>query len=406
MSDRLDHRPLWPAYAAESFCSVGATLLAVSIFFWTTKHLGWTLQQNFLLAGIQGIVYSIGALVAGKLAARFGRRRALIGIYLTLAAIGLGAAFAPSTPVLIALLLAYSFVAATNWPMLESLVSSDAPDAPALSQRIGIYNLVWSGSNTIAIAVSGALIDAARPGIFFVAAMASVVCAIVVWAQPRIDPAVESAALAAHAEPEPELLKSRTLAMWLARIALPSTYVVIFSMAAMMPSLPVMRDLTTAQSTLVSSVWTAARFVTFIVLGFTVWWHTRPKLLLISTFAMLIAFLGVTIPPSALVLASSAADLVSMILWQLLLGVAIGMIYSGSLYFGMVLSRGSTEHGGYHEALIGLGAFLGPGAGAVTQAFSRGPAGATPYVAIAAVSAVITMTLLAACGATVRAARR
>ena len=29
----------------------------------------------------------------------------------------------------------------------------------------------------------------------------------------------------------------------------------------------------------------------------------------------------------------------------------------------MVLSDGSTEHGGYHEALIGLGWVLGPAAG-------------------------------------------
>ena len=34
---------------------------------------------------------------------------------------------------------------------------------------------------------------------------------------------------------------------------------------------------------------------------------------------------------------------------------------------GMVLSEGSTEHGGYHEALIGLGSILGPGTAALTQ---------------------------------------
>ena len=43
-----------------------------------------------------------------------------------------------------------------------------------------------------------------------------------------------------------------------------------------------------------------------------------------------------------------------MIAWQIVLGVTMGLIYSGSLYFGMVLSEGSTEHGGYHEALIGM----------------------------------------------------
>ena len=50
----------------------------------------------------------------------------------------------------------------------------------------------------------------------------------------------------------------------------------------------------------------------------------------------------------------------------------MGMIYSASLYFGMVLSDGSTEHGGYHEALIGLGSILGPGTAALTQLVWRG----------------------------------
>jgi hypothetical protein len=225
--------------------------------------------------------------------------------------------------------------------------------------------------------------------------------------EPRIDPAggIEPAA---HAEPEPELLAKRTLAMWLARIALPATYVVIYSMMAMMPSLPVMQRLSTAQQTTVSSVWMAARFITFLTLGFVTWWHTRPKLLLGAAVVMLVAFLEITIPLSALApRAGFSADLGAMIGWQIVLGAALGIIYAGSLYFGMVLSQGATEHGGYHEALIGLGSVLGPGAGALTQAFAGTTAsGKTPYVAILAVSGVIAMTIIAAGIATLRASRR
>src|SRR5205823_3476209 len=150
---------------------------------------------------------------------------------------------------------------------------------------------------------------------------------------------------------------------------------------------------TTAMRTLVSSIWMAARWVTFLILGATTWWHTRPRILLAATALMLIAFLGVTIPPSDLFASRShSIDLTSMLTWQLLLGAAMGLIYAGSLYFGMVLSEGSTEHGGYHEALIGLGSVLGPGAAALTQ--TLGPA--NPYLAIGAVAAVILTTLLAA----------
>ncbi len=382
---------------------MGTSLLTVAIFFWTQKYLGWSLKENFLLAAGQGGFYVFGALAAQKLADRFGHRRALIGIYLILMCLTLLAATAPPVG-MVTLLLSYSLVAGTNWPMLESLVTSGT-DANTISRRVSFYNLVWSGSNSVALAFSGLVIESVRSGIFLVAGVANLACAIALLTQSRVKQQKEGAH-EVHAEPEPELVASRTLAMWLARIALPSTYVVIYSMMAMMPSLPVMQELSTAQSTLVSSVWMAARFLTFLGLGFTIWWHTRPRLLLLAAIMMLLAFLGVTVPPSGLGM-GGGAELLWMILWQLVLGLALGTIYAASLYFGMVLSQGSTEHGGYHEALIGLGSVLGPGAGALTQAMgAAGGAGKTPYVAIFAVTAVIAASVGAAAVATVRLGRR
>jgi hypothetical protein len=52
---------------------------------------------------------------------------------------------------------------------------------------------------------------------------------------------------------------------------------------------------------------------------------------------------------------------------QIVLGISIGTIHSASLYFGMAVSDGSTEHSGYHEALIGLDQILGPLVGATMQ---------------------------------------
>jgi len=84
------------------------------------------------------------------------------------------------------------------------------------------------------------------------------------------------------------------------------------------------------------------------------------------------------------------------------MGGVLGIIYAGSLYFGMVLSEGSTEHGAYHEALIGAGSVLGPGTAALTP--WRWPGDLT--AGVAAVSGVIALSILAAAVATVRARRR
>jgi hypothetical protein len=122
-------------------------------------------------------------------------------------------------------------------------------------------------------------------------------------------------------------------------------------------------------------MWMVARWLAFVVLTATVFWHTRPRLLLVAAAAMCVAFFVVTIPPSWLLSGAGASrhvDTISMIGGQILLGLAMGLIYTASLYFGMVLSDGSTEHGGYHEALIGLGGVLGPAAGAASQVLHPG----------------------------------
>jgi hypothetical protein len=139
----------------------------------------------------------------------------------------------------------------------------------------------------------------------------------------------------------------------------------------------------------------AARWFVFAALLASTWWHTRPRILLLSAAVMLVAFLGVTIQASALPGFSNvgqAVDLASMVGWQIVLGAVMGIIYAGSLYFGMVLSEGSTEHGGYHEALIGLGSVVGPSSAALTQ--WRWPGQTT--AGVAAVACVVAITVAAA----------
>ena len=147
-----------------------------------------------------------------------------------------------------------------------------------------------------------------------------------------------------------------------------------------MPTLPVIRALSPQVRTLAGSVWMMARFPIFAFLALTTWWHTRPRALLVANAILLVAFLGITLRVSE----SMSVNLAVMVIAQVTLGAAMALIYAASLYFGMVLSEGSTEHGGYHEALIGLGSILGPGAGAIAQ-------WANPQKPAAGITAIATL---------------
>jgi MFS family permease len=54
---------------------------------------------------------------------------------------------------------------------------------------------------------------------------------------------------------------------------------------------------------------------------------------------------------------------------QVIFGFSIGLIYYSSLFYSMDAGAAKGEHGGLHEAAIGLGIFVGPAVGAATLTF-------------------------------------
>lgn len=379
-------------YGAEAICSIAGSLLSIGTSFYMKDRFHWGMRENFVLAAGQGIVYVPGALMAGWVVRRIGRGAGLCGAYVLLVILSLMAwwsarAQGPSSAAAVGgILLAYTFVIGISWPILESLVAEGDP--ARLAKRLATYNIVWPLAGAAAIAVEGTIILYWAPGIFLIPAAMHLIALLLML--PRVkSPFVSATATPPrHQDPEAELLHKRKLALWLSRTALPATYAVIYGLMPLMPFLQTMQSLDAAKQTAVASVWLWARLGAFIVLALGVWWHTRPRLLLWAAVVMLISFFGMTLPPTHGRLLF--VDLASLIFWQLMLGGALGMIYSASLYFGMVLSEGSTEHGGYHEALIGLGWVLGPSAGVAAQSVYPGQV----WAGVAAVGAVIATSVL------------
>jgi MFS family permease len=387
-------------YAAHALASIATNLLIPSFFFYAKHIFGWGSRPSLALVGGEGIFYMAGALLAERLAARLGRRRGLLLIQVIVAFFCLVAWMDPTPVMVVFVLLAYTFVSAAGWPILESLVAAGA-SAAALSRRIGVYNLIWSGAGALMLAVSGLMIVRFPWGMFFFP-MASHLTALVMLLPHSIEPpAAAPAAPAGHAAAEPALARQRRLALQLSRIGLPAVYIVVYTLVALMPSLPVIQSFGPAEQTVVASLWMAVRFVAFVILGATAWWHTRPRVLLWAVAVMLLAFLGVTLRLADLTGGGAQVsdfDRWAMIGWQIPLGLSMGMIYTASLYFGMVLSEGSTEHGGYHEALIGLGQVIGPAAALAADRLHPGGS----IAAVAAVGGLLMLSLLAAGAVTVR----
>jgi MFS family permease len=403
-SRRSIYRPVRHFYIAESLAGHAANLLLVGVFFYTQKMFGWGIEKNLLLACGQGAFYMTGALSAGKISGKFGRRNMLLCLQPIMICLAAMAIIFPRPLVITMILLIYPGFAATAWPALESLISQGA-DGHVLIKRLSMYNLTWSATNAVTLAISGVIIQHFPVGLFVLPIIAHVLAGCFIRFGGGSNSVAEQTPIPHHAEPEPELLQMRTLALWLSRIALPSTYVVVYSLSAMMPSLPVMHSLQTQTKTLVSAVWLVSRWFAFLILGATSFWHTRPRLMLTATAIMLVAFLGITVRPSDLFPSAhvpQAIDLLAMITWQILLGMVLGIIYSASLYFGMVLSDGATEHGGYHEALIGLGSVLGPGTAAVAHMIQ--PEGIS--LSVTAVAGLIGISLASATTACAFAAKR
>ncbi|MBN2339289.1 MAG: hypothetical protein JXP48_12185 [Acidobacteria bacterium] len=387
-------RGLRPLYAAETANAVAAVLLVSGLSFYTHHRFGWDARENFTVAACQGAFYTLGALAARGISLRWGRRRSLLGLYalMTACAVAVGVAASGGRAVTTAVLAVLETgLVAASWPMLQSLVSAaGTPDR--LSHRLAGYNILWSTTGAVAFASSGAVIQHAPAWAYFGIIAAGHLAAglILLRFRPPAAPLPaappESATRKAEAPSDGARLR---LALWLSRIALPSTYVIVYTLAPALPSLHALSSLTPTAATLAGSVWLVARAAAFAVTGSTTFWHRRPLLLLAASVAMLLGFVG-TIGAGILTGIGPGSALAAMTAAQAVLGFSIGTIYASSLYFGMASSGGSTRHGGYHEALIGLGQVLGPLVGASLQ--WTHPDSFWPVVA--AISALVSVSVL------------
>ena len=189
-----------------------------------------------------------------------------------------------------------------------------------------------------------------------------------------------------HPEPaafqQPVSPKTFLKMAWLAN---PFAYVAVNTLIAVMPSLAHKFALSATQAGLLASVWCSGRLVAFAVLWKWTGWHYRFRWLLGAFIVLAGSFAAILLSPQLWVVVAA----------QIFFGFAVGLIYYSSLFYSMdVGETAKGEHGGLHEAAIGVGMFAGPAVGAASLQFANDYSNAGAL----AVNALLVLGLLGLIG--------
>lgn len=339
--------------------SFSGTLLQRGAYFYTHQVLGFSQAQNLWLALLIGVTYVAGASASHPLSARFGERRSLVSLLLALVGIHLLIAAVPSAPLLVVALASIGLLEGAMWPIFESYMS--AGETPRnLGRTLSLYNMTWALSVPLSLAFAGAIIASGSPRLLFLvgAALFGLVAQ-----SCRAFPAQPAHLEADHVErPNAAVLESYRPLLTASRLAMLLSYALMYVLAPLMPEIMKGVDLDTASAARAASLLDVARLVCFVALFAWSGWHSRKLPIFVAITALPLGF--------ALVLLGSS--LAPVVIGEVLFGAAAGLLYTAALYYAQVVQNASVDAGGAHEALIGLGYALGPGAGLVGTAIAHG----------------------------------
>ena len=347
-----------------------ATVLFFNYLYFLMQHqFGFGDRRNFALAAFLGAGYTVAAWQGGKFAQRHGYFLAL-KIGFSLMAAGLAAAFLfDDAPGKIAAAGCVTLGMCFVWPTLEALVS-DGESAGQLPRAVGIYNVVWAVTNAASYFIGGTLIETFGYKIIFILPLALVVgqLALVFWLQRQATEmareAVNSLTGPSAPPPEPHRPASPRARAFLrmAWLANPFAYIAINTLIAAMPGIAAKFHLSPMSVGFICTLWCFVRVGAFAALWHWTNWHYRFGWLVAAFAALIVSFAAILLSPSLLVL----------IVAQIFFGVAIGLIYYSSLFYSMDAGDAKGEHGGIHEAAVGVGNCLGPAVGALSLQFLPG----------------------------------
>lgn len=373
-------------FALTVMNSICMTIVVATIFFWTRAVFHYTDRENLWLSMAFGLAIVPGARYGGRLSDRIGPDRLLVWSF-AVDALLLLTGWLPAwhyTPFVVALL--YGCVVSTCWPALESAIFH-APSRLSKPQRLSIYNVTWATANTIGLLTSSVLVgwDPASvlwaPGLLHAISLLILIRAAAP-ARPAAVPETgdaPSVAMSSTAATPPSVKRRFMHTAWLGNAL---TYVMISVLLPLLPALAERIGRSPGVVIVMTCTFYLTRSLAFLLFGRWEDWHYHRGWSLAALLAAPLAFAGIMLTGSLGVILGSLA----------LFGVALGLIYSSSIFYSLDYGEGKAEQGGLHEAAIGMGNLLGPLVGVMGATWLGGPHGAT----LATLAVVLLGTLAAA----------
>ena len=342
-------------YLIELINCYAAVYYSNFLFFYLRRTFGFGEVENLLTAALGGFVYIIAAWQGGKLAQRYGCIRMIyIGCCGIIVSLTLGMIVTTSAAQIMVFCL-WTVGVCFIWPALETLISERS--GALLPKMVGIYNVTWAGGAAVGYFTAGMLIEKLGMLSLFwlplgltVLELALLPFAARLMKRENDRPCQQE--ILAPAVCEADAKKFLRMA-WIAN---PFSYVAINTVIPLIPSLAEKLSLSTGMAGIVCSFWMFARLAAFAAFWRWTGWHYRFSWLSGSFLLMIVCFFGLLMSPSIGLL----------LVAQVGFGLSIGLIYYSSLYYSMNVTENQGSNAGLHEAMIGVGLFIGPAVGAAT----------------------------------------
>jgi MFS family permease len=345
-------------FLLEGLNSLSTTYYFYYIYFFAEAKFGFGKLENLVLAAGLGLSYAAASAFGGKLAQKWGYLETLgLGSVLMGLAQLVGAG-ADSLLVHLGVMAVAVFGMGMTWPALQAL-ATDGEDRRRMQTMVGIYNLVWSLAGALAYLTGGAMLESwGLRSLFIVPAAMNAGQVLIILLLRRSHRhgrtvSMPEPGLSVTGETPPRGVNPRAF-LRMAWFANPFAYLTINTVVAFGPVIAKSLSLSPRYAGYFCSVWMFIRTASFVLLWLWPAWHYRFRWMVAAYVGMMLTFVSILLAP----------NVPALVLAQIGFGFSIGLIYYSSLFYSMDVGETKGEHGGIHEAAIGLGSSAGPALGA------------------------------------------